>query len=176
MTCSITASLAIANTMDSRIQAKATAAIEKYKKYKMWPCVAMVSIWLWSRALANQHVVYNIHAQNPKGVTVGWDPVLSWPYWKLAVPVLCLSLTSTFSFLTGWGLWSWGVPVGILTSFAALHSGFFGTFTPLKLTSCSVLDLDQIAALVITIVALFFQYTGEMWKRLGSRILTILRR
>jgi hypothetical protein len=136
----------------------------------------MVSIWLWSRALANQHTVYNIHAQNPKGVTIGWDPVLASAWWKTGVPFLCLGLTSTLSVLTGWGLWSWGVPVGILSSFAALHSGFFGTFTPFKLTSCSILDLDQITTLVVTIVVLFLQYTSEMWKSVGRRVLGMLRR
>jgi hypothetical protein len=134
----------------------------------------MVSIWLWSRALANEHAVYNIHAQNPKGVTIGWDPVLSSPYWKLVVPVLCMGFTSTWSSLTGWSLWSWGVPMGILSSFAALHSGFFGTFTLLKLTSCNILDLDQIAVLVATTVVLAFQYTNgiltvyERWKYLSN--------
>lgn len=141
----------------------------------MWPCVAMVSIWLWSRALANQHAVYNIHAQNPKGVNIGWDPVLSSRYWKLGVPVICFALTSTFSSMMRWGLWSWGVPMGILSSFATLHSGFFGTFTPLKLTSCSILDLDQVAALVITIIALFFQYTSKIWKDLGRKLLKRLK-
>jgi hypothetical protein len=142
----------------------------------MWPCVAMVSIWLWSRALANQHTVYNIQAQNPKGVDIGWDPVLASPFWKLAVPVICFVLTSTFSVMMRWGVWSWGVPMGMLCSFATLHSGFFGTFTPLKLTSCSILDLDQVAPLVTTIVALFFQYTSKMWKDLGKDLLEWLRR
>lgn len=153
------AHLMIADFLDSRFGAQAVAAIERYK---IWPCVAMVSIWVWCRALGNQHAVYNIHAQNPIGVGIGWNPVLSSPYWKLAAPLICFSFTSCLTILTGWGLWSWGVPVGILSSFATLHSGFFGTFTPLKLTSCSLLDLDQITALTMTVVFLVLQYTAKI--------------
>jgi len=132
----------------------------------------MVSMWGYSRALANQHTVYNIHAQNPKGVDVEWGPVLSSPYWKLAVPLFCFGLTCTLSGLTRWGLKAWGVPMGILSSFATLHSGFFGTFTPLKLTTCSMLDFDQITTLIVTIVVLVVQYTGAVgivWKRIKNR-------
>lgn len=134
------------------------------ERYKIWPCVAMVSMWGYSRALANQHTVYNIHAQNPKGVDAEWGPVLPSQYWKLAVPLACFGLTCALSGVTGWGLKAWGVPMGILSSFATLHSGFFGTFTPLKLTTCSMLDLDQITALIVTIVGLVVQYVYQMWK------------
>lgn len=164
--------MSFADSTVSRGLAKAAAAI---KKYKMWPCVAMVSIWVCSRALANGHIVYNVHAQNPRGITIGWDPILYSFWWKTAVPFLCFGLTSTLSALTGWGLWPWGVPMGILTSFATLHSGFFGTFTPLKLTSCSIMDLDQITTLAVTLVALFIQYTSEMWKRVGRNVFKRLR-
>ena len=157
--------------MNLRRRAKAVRTIERYK---IWPCAAMVSMWGYSRALANQHIVYNIHAQNPKGVDVEWGPVLSSQYWKLGVPLVCFGLTCTLSVLTRWGLKAWGLPMGILSSFAALHSGFFGTFTPLKLTTCSMLDFDQITSLVLTIVVLVVQYTTEpgavdkMWERVGK--------
>jgi hypothetical protein len=158
--------------MNLRIGAQAVRTIDRYK---IWPCVAMVSMWGYSRALANQHTVYNIHAQNPKGVDVEWGPVLSSQYWKLAVPLVCFGLTCTLSGLTRWGLKAWGVPMGILSSFATLHSGFFGTFTPLKLTTCSMLDFDQITPLVVTIVVLVVQYTGavgKMWERIRNRTKT----
>jgi len=134
--------------MNLRVQ-----AVRIIDRYKTWPYVTMISMWCYSRALANQHIVYNIHAQNPNGVDIGWN---------LAVPLVCFSITSFLSILTGWGLWAWGVPVGILSSFASLHSGFFGTFTPLEMTSCSILDLDQITTLVATIVILILQYTNEI--------------
>jgi hypothetical protein len=38
------------------------------------------------------------------------------------------------------------------------------------------LDLDQITTLVVTIVVLFLQYTSEMWKSVGRRVLGMLRR
>jgi hypothetical protein len=62
--------------------------------------------------------------------------------------------------------------MGILSSFATLHSGFFGTFTHLKLTACSMLEFDQITPLVVTIVVLVVQYTGavgKMWERIRNR-------
>ena len=138
----------------SRLHSHAAAAIAEYKIY---PCIAMVSIWVWCRALSNGHTVYNIHAQNPLGVTISWKPVLQW-YWKPVLAMICFGLSSLMSILTGWGWWSWSLPVGILSSFSILHSGLFGTFTPLRLTSIRIEEEDQLAALMTTALFLVVQY------------------
>ncbi len=143
-----------AERWESRLPSHAAAAIAEYKIY---PCIAMVSIWVWCRALSNGHRVYNIHAQNPRGVIIGWKPVLAW-YWKPVLAALCFGLSSLVSVVTSWGWWSWSLPVGILSSFSILHSGLFGTFTPLKLTSVRISEMDQLAALIMTTVFLTLQY------------------
>lgn len=134
--------------------AQAAAAIAEYKIY---PCIAMFGIWVWCRALSNGHLVYNIHAQNPDGVTIRWKPLLAW-YWKPIVVIQCFVLTSLVDYLTKWGWWSWSLPVGILSSFAAMHSGLFGTYTPLKLTSIKITETDQISAIISTVLFLIIQY------------------
>jgi len=117
----------------------------------------MVSIWVWCRALGNGHPVYNIHAQNPDGVTIYWKSCLPW-YWKPLVPLVCFALTAVADHLTNWAWQSWGLPVGILLSFAVLHSGIFGTSTPLKLTTAKITDTDQITAILSATLVLFIQY------------------
>ncbi|KAF2729774.1 hypothetical protein EJ04DRAFT_580379 [Polyplosphaeria fusca] len=141
--------------LESRsFRAQAIAAIEEYKIY---PCLGMVRVWVWIRALANGHTVYNVKAQNPQGVHIGWQPLLA-DYWKPVVASLCLVLAHFVSVLTGWGWWSWGLPVGILSLFAAMHSGLFGTSTPLRSTSLQITETDQLSALVSTMLVLVVQY------------------
>ena len=137
----------------------------------------MVTIWVWCRALSNGHVVYNIHAQNPVGVTISWKPVLE-PYWKPVLALLCFFLSSLVSVLTNWEWWSWSLPVGILSSFAILHSGLFGTFTPLKLTSVRILEEDQMAALLTTVLFLIVQYGRKVpiVRKGGSKLTKLMVR
>ena len=117
----------------------------------------MVSIWVWCRALSNGHAVYNLKAQGVKGYSISWPPLLA-PYWKAILVPTCFSLTTLVSTLMQEPWWSWGLPVGILSSFAILHSGLFGTYAPLKLTAIGFTELDQITAFVTTVVFLIIQY------------------
>ncbi|KAF7539691.1 hypothetical protein G7054_g1974 [Neopestalotiopsis clavispora] len=146
-------------------------------KYTLWPCVIMVSIWVWCRALSNGHNVYIIPAQNPESPMFQWEPLL--PSWcKLILAILSFVLTAIINRLMNWDWWGWGLPAGILSSFAALHSGLFGTYAPLKLTTGNITESDQIFALVSTLLLLFVQYgresalvirTGERLKRLFTQ-------
>ena len=135
----------------------------------------MVSVWVWCRALSNGHTVYNIHAQNPHGVTISWKPLLAW-YWKPVLAVLCFGLSSLVSLLTSWEWWSWSLPVGILSSFSILHSGLFGTFTPLKLTSVEISAEDQLAALLTTVLFLVLQYGRKVpfVKKAGTELTKLM--
>jgi hypothetical protein len=72
--------------------------------------------------------------------------------------MICFALTSLVDYLTNWGWWSWSLPVGILSSFAAMHSGFFGTYTPLKLTTIKITENDQMSAIISTVLILLVQY------------------
>ncbi len=72
--------------------------------------------------------------------------------------MLCFGLSSMISVVTSWEWWSWSLPVGILSSFGILHSGLFGTFTPLKLTSVRINEDDQMVALISTVLVLVVQY------------------
>ena len=161
-----------ADTCDIRLPSHAAAAIAQYKIY---PCIAMVSIWVWCRALSNGHDVYNIHAQNPHGVTISWKPVIPW-HWKPVLAALCFGLSSLVSMVTTWGWWSWSLPVGILSSFSILHSGLFGTFTPLKLTSIHISDMDQSATLITTVLFMIWQYGRDLSlvKKAGSKLIELM--
>jgi len=134
----------------------------------------MVSIWMWCRALANGHIVYNIHAQNPDGVTISRKPLLA-SHWKPVLVMLCFGLSSLVNFLTSWGWWSWSLPVGILSSFGIMHSGLFGTFTPLKLTTIKITEEGQMSAIISTVLILIIQYGRAIpiVKRFAKRLTKI---
>jgi hypothetical protein len=116
----------------------------------------MLAVWGSARCLANGHKTYNVAVQSVEGVDFSWQPPLD-KKWKpllafggFAVPVL---LT-----VFHWELQNFGLPVGILSAFAMLHSGLFGTWTPLRLTCYSLSDLDQAGCLVATVLVLVYQY------------------
>lgn len=152
----------MANEECIRLRARTAAAIVEYKIY---PCVIMASIWLWSRALSNGHPVYVIYAQVPKGIILHW-PTLAPRMWKLIVPIFCLLSTTAVHHCLGWGWWGWSLPMGILLSFATLHSGIFGTSTPMKMTTVKLKETDQVAPLVFTSFLLCAQYGRKVpWLR-----------
>lgn len=121
----------------------------------------MVSVWLCCRALANGHEVYIIPTQNPDIATYQWNPLL--PSWcKVIVPILAFGITAGINILAKWKWWDWGLPAGILSSFAALHSGLFGTYGLLKLTTIEITESDQVLTLISAFLLLLVQYGREI--------------
>lgn len=133
----------------------------------------MLSIWGACRALSNGHDVYNIKAQQrfvPPD-SISWAPLLPM-YWKIILPIVCFAMSSIFPFLVKpfindlWEWGSWSVPVGILSSFAVLHSGLFGTLGLFRLTGAAkITDTDQLASLVSSVSFLVAQYGTQYYRR-----------
>lgn len=137
----------------------------------------MLGIWGYCRALSNGHDVYDSRAQQPHmpADAISWDPLLPW-YWKLILPAICFAVTSILPFLISpwvkprWEWWSWSMPTGILSSFAILHSGLFGTLGALKLTTASkITDIDQLAALIGAVVFIIAQYGTHYYRGLQDK-------
>lgn len=121
----------------------------------------MLAIWGMARCLANGHTTYNVAVQHLEGVDFWWHPLLA-KEWKPVVVGVALTVPSL---LTGWW-WevkTFGLPVGILFAFAMLHSGLFGTSTPLRLSCTKLSDLDQVSCLVVGVVVLVYQYFLHKW-------------
>ncbi|KAF2998675.1 hypothetical protein E8E14_001503 [Neopestalotiopsis sp. 37M] len=134
--------------------------VHSFSEYKLYPCVAMVGIWAWCRALSNGHDVYSTPAQNSESPMFQWEPILPW-WCKPIAPILLFGITAVINRLKDWDWWAWGLPAGVHLSFAALHSGLFGAFAPLKLTTINIMEFDQIAPLVTVVGVLLVQYGRE---------------
>jgi hypothetical protein len=142
----------------------------------------MLMFELWCRALSNGHKVYNPAVQLadsrylsgtwPKGLSPPWKPLLPWQC-KPFVPFVTFAVVHVIVLITHWDQWSWGLPAGIFSSFAVMHSGIWGTPTPLRLSKVKITDLDQLPYLVAAIVFITWQYGRNLeWvRRLSAKLL-----
>jgi hypothetical protein len=141
--------------------------------YVFWVPFIMLFAWGIGRALEHGKHVYVA----PRYVKGAED--LQWRGIPYKYRPLSLAVGVSLGFFSVPGTWrdrlAEGFPCTVWCSMFLLHSGLFGTLTPLRLTGNSLEDRDQWFPLVLSMVAVAWQYWGDIrgipWaicKRVGN--------
>lgn len=128
--------------------------------YVFWVPIIMLFAWGIGRALEHDKHVYIAPRYVNDAENLQWRGV---PY---EYRPLSLAVGVLLGFFSVPGTWrdrlAEGFPCTVWSSFFLLHSGLFGTLTPLRLTGNSLTDRDQWFPLVLSIVAVVWQYWGDI--------------
>jgi hypothetical protein len=138
--------------------------------YLYWPPFIFLLTWLLGRALdhipGKEHIpeqqVYVIPRSHPQ-FKLHWDPLVPYELRPLSLPAgLILGMWSTPGSLSD--RFINGFPKIVWICFILLHSGLWGTVSPLRLTNQELTARDQWIPLLLALIGTCWQYSTDLKK------------